>query len=186
MHYPAGATTHSDLGVKDIGKTYAALERMQALGMPLLVHGESVRADIDVFDLETITVDLTRFQGPANAKSKGYVIGVGESKTFPIGFYSDAKVDAWTVKVYESNPIFGPPKTKRLVGILKTLGVDSALLVDSKDNKNLSKSAANLQSHRYLAPEGLNVYDILRHPGLVIAADAIKKIEARVTAEPAA
>ena len=82
---------------------------------------------------------------------------------------------------------FDAPKTKRLVGILKTLGVDSALLVDSKDNKNLSKSAANLPSHRYLAPEGLNVYDILRHPGLVIAADAIKQIEARVTVvEPAA
>jgi large subunit ribosomal protein L4 len=81
---------------------------------------------------------------------------------------------------------FDAPKTKRLVGILKTLGVESALLVDSIDNKNLSKSAANLPSHRYIAPEGLNVYDILRHPGLVIAADAIKKIEARVVAEPAA
>jgi large subunit ribosomal protein L4 len=81
---------------------------------------------------------------------------------------------------------FDAPKTKRLVGILKTLGIESALLVDLKDNKNLSKSAANLPSHRYIAPEGLNVYDILRHPGLVIAADAIKKIEARVTAEPAA
>ena len=81
---------------------------------------------------------------------------------------------------------FDAPKTKRLVGILKTLGIESALLVDSKDNKNLSKSAANLPSHRYLAPEGLNVYDILRHPGLVIAADAVKQIEARVAAEPAA
>jgi large subunit ribosomal protein L4 len=81
---------------------------------------------------------------------------------------------------------FDAPKTKRLVGILKTLGVESALLVDSIDNKNLSKSAANLPSHRYIAPEGLNVYDILRHPGLVIAADAVKKIEARIVAEPAA
>jgi len=81
---------------------------------------------------------------------------------------------------------FDAPKTKRLVGILKTLGIESALLVDSKDNKNLSKSAHNLPSHRYLAPEGLNVYDILRHPGLVIAADAVKQIEARVAAEPAA
>jgi len=81
---------------------------------------------------------------------------------------------------------FDAPKTKRLVGILKTLGIASALLVDSKENKNLSKSAANLPSHRYLAPEGLNVYDILRHPGLVIAADAVKAIEARVSTEPAA
>jgi large subunit ribosomal protein L4 len=81
---------------------------------------------------------------------------------------------------------FDVPKTKRLVGILKTLGIASALLVDSKDNKNLSKSAANLPSHRYIAPEGLNVYDILRHPGLVIAADAVKTVEARLAAEPAA
>src|SRR4051794_5545061 len=81
---------------------------------------------------------------------------------------------------------FDAPKTKRLVGILKALGLESALLVDSKDNTNLSKSAHNLPSHRFLAPEGLNVYDILRHPTLVIAADAVKKIEARVSPEPAA
>ena len=81
---------------------------------------------------------------------------------------------------------FDAPKTKRLVGILKTLGIKSALLVDTKENKNLSKSAANLPSHRYIAPEGLNVYDILRHPGLVIAAEAVKTVEARLAAEPAA
>jgi large subunit ribosomal protein L4 len=81
---------------------------------------------------------------------------------------------------------FDAPKTKRLAGILKTLGIKSALLVDAKENKNLSKSAANLPSHRYIAPEGLNVYDILRHPGLVIAADAVKTVEARFAAEPAA
>jgi large subunit ribosomal protein L4 len=81
---------------------------------------------------------------------------------------------------------FDAPKTKRLAGILKTLGIASALLVDAKENKNLSKSAANLPSHRYIAPEGLNVYDILRHPGLVIAAEAVKTVEARLAAEPAA
>ena len=37
--YPAGATTNSDAGVTDLRKTYAALEAMQKLGMPLLVHG---------------------------------------------------------------------------------------------------------------------------------------------------
>jgi dihydroorotase len=57
--YPAGATTHSDAGVTDLGKTYPALERMQALGMPLLVHGESVRAGVDVFDREAVFIDET-------------------------------------------------------------------------------------------------------------------------------
>ena len=61
------------------------------------------------------------------------------------------------------------------------LGVESAVVVDGKENANLSKSARNLPKSKYLAPEGLNVYDILNHPGLVIAADAVKLIEARVT-----
>jgi large subunit ribosomal protein L4 len=74
---------------------------------------------------------------------------------------------------------FDAPKTKRLAGILKVLGLESAVLVDGKENANLSKSARNLPKSKYLAPEGLNVYDILNHPGLIIAAGAVKQIEAR-------
>jgi dihydroorotase len=65
--YPAGATTHSEAGVTDIQRTYAVLERMAALGMPLLVHGEVTRADVDVFDREMVFIDevlaplVTRF-----------------------------------------------------------------------------------------------------------------------------
>jgi len=55
--YPAGATTHSDAGVTDVRRTYAALARMEELGMPLLVHGESARADVDVFDREACFID---------------------------------------------------------------------------------------------------------------------------------
>ena len=57
--------------------------------------------------------------------------------------------------------------------------------MDSKENKNLSKSARNLPSSRYLAPEGLNVFDILRHPGLIIAAEAVKQVEARAQEQQA-
>jgi len=55
--YPAGATTHSDAGVTDISNTYPALRRMEELGMPLLIHGETARPDVDVFDRETIFID---------------------------------------------------------------------------------------------------------------------------------
>ena len=75
---------------------------------------------------------------------------------------------------------FDLPKTKRLLGILKALGVPSAVVVDNKENVQLSKSARNLPSSKYLPPEGLNVYDILDHAGLVITAGAVKQIEARV------
>jgi dihydroorotase len=55
--YPAGATTHSEAGVTDIRRTYAVLERMQEIGMPLLVHGETTRTDVDVFDREAVFID---------------------------------------------------------------------------------------------------------------------------------
>jgi dihydroorotase len=55
--YPAGATTHSDAGVTDIRHTYATLERMAELGMPLQVHGETPGPDVDVFDRETHFID---------------------------------------------------------------------------------------------------------------------------------
>jgi len=50
--YPAGATTHSDEGVTRISRCFHALEKMQQMGMPLLVHGESTDPAIDVFDRE--------------------------------------------------------------------------------------------------------------------------------------
>jgi len=55
--YPAGATTNSDAGVTDLRKTYAALEALQKLGMPLLVHGEVTNPDIDIFDREAVFIE---------------------------------------------------------------------------------------------------------------------------------
>jgi dihydroorotase len=56
-YYPAGSTTHSQAGVTDIARTYPALERMQEVGMRLLVHGETPQANVDVFDRETHFID---------------------------------------------------------------------------------------------------------------------------------
>ncbi len=55
--YPAGATTNSDAGVSDIKHCYAALESMQLVGMPLLVHGEVTSSEIDIFDRESVFID---------------------------------------------------------------------------------------------------------------------------------
>jgi dihydroorotase len=55
--YPAGATTNSDAGVSDLKHCKAALEAMQAVGMPLLVHGEVTHIDIDIFDREAVFID---------------------------------------------------------------------------------------------------------------------------------
>jgi dihydroorotase len=55
--YPAGATTHSDEGVTRISRCFHTLEKMEQMGLPLLVHGESTDPAIDVFDREKAFLD---------------------------------------------------------------------------------------------------------------------------------
>jgi dihydroorotase len=55
--YPAGATTNSDSGVTDLMKCANALEAMQNVGLPLLVHAEVTDSDVDVFDREKVFID---------------------------------------------------------------------------------------------------------------------------------
>ncbi len=50
--YPAGATTHSDAGVRNLSRVLPVLEKMAELGMPLLVHGEVTDPGVDIFDRE--------------------------------------------------------------------------------------------------------------------------------------
>lgn len=50
--YPANATTNSSHGVTSTAAIMPVLERMQKIGMPLLIHGEVTDADIDIFDRE--------------------------------------------------------------------------------------------------------------------------------------
>jgi dihydroorotase len=55
--YPAGATTNSASGVTDIARVARVLERMEAIGMPLLVHGEVTDPAIDIFDREAVFIE---------------------------------------------------------------------------------------------------------------------------------
>lgn len=55
--YPAGATTNSESGLTDISKAKAALEVMQKIGMPLLVHGEVTDPSVDIFDREAVFIE---------------------------------------------------------------------------------------------------------------------------------
>jgi len=55
--YPANATTNSAAGVTDYRKITRLLERMEKIGMPFLMHGEEVAADVDIFDREAAFID---------------------------------------------------------------------------------------------------------------------------------
>lgn len=57
--YPAHATTNSAHGVTDIVNIRPVLERMQEIGMPLLIHGEVTDHDVDIFDREAVFIERT-------------------------------------------------------------------------------------------------------------------------------
>jgi len=55
--YPAGATTNSDAGVRDPLHIASALETMERIGMPLLIHGEVTDPAVDIFDREAVFIE---------------------------------------------------------------------------------------------------------------------------------
>jgi large subunit ribosomal protein L4 len=76
-------------------------------------------------------------------------------------------------------------KTKALAGVLEGLKAaqKKTLVVDSKSNDNLKLSIRNMAMNLFLPPEGVNVYDLLRHDHLVLSKQAVSELEARCTKE---
>ena len=81
-------------------------------------------------------------------------------------------VEKWAVEA---------PKTGPAAKTLARLGIKKALVVDAAANVALAKSVRNLAGSDFLAAEGLNVYDILRHDVLVLTAETAKKLEASLS-----
>ena len=72
-------------------------------------------------------------------------------------------------------------KTNAFAKQLKKLNIASALFVGAAElDENFKKSAANIANVDVLPTIGLNVLDILNHEKLVLTADAVKSIEARL------
>ncbi len=73
-------------------------------------------------------------------------------------------------------------KTGNLAKALKVIGASKAVLVDAVDNNNLRLSAKNLSEHMFLPPEGLNVFDLLKHDQLVISKKAAILVQEALSA----
>jgi len=56
-YYPAGATTNSQSGVRELSRVYPVLEAMERHELPLLLHGEVTDPDIDIFDRERVFIE---------------------------------------------------------------------------------------------------------------------------------
>ena len=68
-------------------------------------------------------------------------------------------------------------KTKGLLAVLNRFELSNALIVDDRSNENLKKSAKNLKKFKFLATEGLNVYDLLKFDVLVVTKSSVAQIE---------
>ena len=74
----------------------------------------------------------------------------------------------------------GEYKTQRMAALLKALGTPGGLFVEAPDNAHLIGSVRNLRHSKYIAPAGVNVYDILKYPTLIVSEPAIRQLEERL------
>lgn len=72
-------------------------------------------------------------------------------------------------------------KTKAALATLRQLGHENALIIDSRENENLARSVRNLKGITFLPPEGLNLYDVLKHHAVIITEPTAKEIEGQLS-----
>lgn len=68
------------------------------------------------------------------------------------------------------------PKTKDAAALIKSLKVDSALIVDKHENKNLFLSARNIPKTKVVDVNQVNVYDVLNYNWLVLTQRAFDSL----------
>ena len=73
--------------------------------------------------------------------------------------------------------------SKAVAQFFKTFGLETALVVNVSEGKadHFNQSARNLTRVKYLKPEGVNVFDVLKFKNLVISAEAVKTLTERLT-----
>ena len=76
----------------------------------------------------------------------------------------------------------GETKTKLMRQMLADLKVESALIVLGESAREIELATRNLPNAKTLLVDGLNVYDILRHEHLILTAQALQAIEAKLVA----
>ncbi len=72
------------------------------------------------------------------------------------------------------------PKTKEFIALIKNLKLDSALIVDQHDNKNLFLAARNIPKTKVIDVSQVTVYDVLNHNWLVLTKKAFDSLTERL------
>jgi len=88
-----------------------------------------------------------------------------------------AKIREGNVKLVQELDFAGP-KTKDMISVLSSLGIDSStLIITAQSTPNVVKSAANLTKVKVLPSDLINVLDLLSYKMLVATVPAIRNIE---------
>jgi len=72
------------------------------------------------------------------------------------------------------------PKTREFVGVMKNFDFSNCLVVIDADNTNVQLSSRNAVGYKVLPVAGLNVYDILKYPKLMLMQSSLEQLEARL------
>jgi large subunit ribosomal protein L4 len=74
--------------------------------------------------------------------------------------------------------------TKDAAKTLTAFGLQSALVVNSADEEKemaFNRSVKNLKKVKFLRPEGVNVFDVLKYKNLLVSSKAVQKLTERLT-----
>jgi large subunit ribosomal protein L4 len=114
-------------------------------------------------------------------KPRSYAVKVNK-KVAQLAFrraFSEAIRDG-KVRVLDGLAV-GEPKTRVIAGMMKKLGIGApALMVVGAENRNLALSVRNLPRVELATAAGVGVYQLVRHPTIVVTRDAMEKLQARM------
>lgn len=71
-------------------------------------------------------------------------------------------------------------KTRIMAGIINNFNAKKALVIESRENTNLVLSTRNLEKHKWLPPEAINVYDVLNHDTVIMNVNVAKELDSRL------
>jgi len=71
-------------------------------------------------------------------------------------------------------------KTKEFVNVMSNFDFDKCLVVTADNDEIVTKSSRNTVSYKALPVAGLNVFDILKYPKIMLLKNSIEKLEERL------
>jgi large subunit ribosomal protein L4 len=83
-------------------------------------------------------------------------------------------------RLWVMDQISSDGKSKNLALALKKLGTEKCVVVDDASNLKLKRAARNLANYKFVASQGLNVFDLLKYDGCVVSKAALSQIVERL------